>query len=154
MRMVTNYTGDAVMRKLIEDGADLHSATAETLGIPRTAAKRINFGVVYGIGARHLADTLRVEQRLAKGYLDKYHGLYPGFKKLMRACEERAEIEGAITMWSGRKRHYNMLGLDAHKAMSNLIQGGVAEVVRVAISRLYPAVSDLGGSCCYKSMTR
>ena len=34
---------------------------------------------------------------------------------------------------------------DPHKAMSNLIQGGVAEVVRVAISRLYPAVCELGG---------
>lgn len=48
-------------------------------------------------------------------------------------------------MWTGRVRHFNVPEADPHKAMSNLIQGGVAEIVRVAISRLYPAISDLGG---------
>lgn len=145
MRLVTHYTGDEVMRGLIEAGADLHSATAETLGIPRNAAKRINFGVVYGVGAAHLAKSLKIDQRQAKQYLDKYHGLYPGFKKLIKHCEQKAEMEGEIVMWTGRKRHYNMIGMDAHKAMSNLIQGGIAEIVRIAVSRLFPMVQDLGG---------
>lgn len=145
MRLVTYYTKDNVMRKLIEAGADLHSATAETLGIPRNAAKRINFGVVYGIGAEHLASTLRIDQATAKGYLDKYHGLYPGFRKLIKLCEQKAESEGEIVVWTGRKRHYNMVGMDAHKAMSNLIQGGVAEIARIAMSRLYPAIENMGG---------
>lgn len=145
MRLVTYYTKDATMRELIEAGADLHSATAETLGIPRNAAKRINFGVVYGIGAGHLARSLRIEEKTAKEYLNKYHSLYPGFRKLIKLCEQKAEAEGEITVWTGRKRHYNMEGLDAHKAMSNLIQGGVAEIARIAISRLYPAIEDMGG---------
>ena len=42
-------------------------------------------------------------------------------------------------------RHFNVPEADPHKAMSNLIQGGVAEIVRVAISRLFPAISDIGG---------
>lgn len=145
MRLVTFYTKDPVMCELIESGADLHSATAETLNIPRNAAKRINFGVVYGIGADHLAKSLRVQRSVAKGYLDQYHALYPGFRKLIKACEQKAQSDGVITMWTGRQRHFNVPGLDPHKAMSNLIQGGVAEIVRVAISRLFPAIDDLGG---------
>lgn len=145
MRLVTHYTKDPIMKELIEQDADLHSATAERLGIPRNAAKRINFSVIYGIGYKKLAENLRVEQPVAKDYLDKYHALYPGFRKLMYQCEDYAKAKGEIRMWTGRTRHFNVPEADPHKAMSNLIQGGVAEIVRVAISRLYPAISDLGG---------
>lgn len=145
MRLVTHYTKDPVMRELILNDADLHSETANRLGIPRQAAKRLNFSVIYGIGYRKLADNLKVEERVAKDYLERYHGLYPGFRRLMAQCEEFAKEYGYIEMWTGRLRHFNVDSADPHKAMSNLIQGGVAEVVRVAISRLYPAVNDLGG---------
>lgn len=145
MRLVTHYTKDPVMKELIEQDADLHSATAERLHIPRQAAKRINFSVIYGIGYKHLAQNLRVEESVAKEYLDKYHALYPGFKKLMYQCEDFAKQNGYIKMWTGRLRHFNVPEADPHKAMSNLIQGGVAEIVRVAISRLYPAMEDIGG---------
>ena len=145
MRLVTHYTKDPIMRELIEQDADLHTATAERLGIPRNAAKRINFSVIYGIGYRKLAENLRVEQSVAKDYLEKYHALYPGFRKLLYQCEEYAKAKGEIRMWTGRVRHFNVPEADPHKAMSNLIQGGVAEIVRVAISRLFPAITDMGG---------
>lgn len=145
MRLVTHYTKDATMRKLIEEGADLHSATAELLGIPRNAAKRLNFSVIYGIGAKKLAENLKEPVEQARDYLERYHALYPGFRRLMSQCEEFAKEYGYIEMWTGRLRHFNVPEADPHKAMSNLIQGGVAEIVRVAISRLHPAIRDLGG---------
>jgi DNA polymerase-1 len=145
MRLVTHYTKDKTMRELIESGADLHSATAEMLDIPRNAAKRINFSVIYGIGYKHLAETLRVPQSTAKDYLERYHNLYTGFRRLMADCENFAKEYGYIEMWTGRIRHFNTPKCDPHNAMSNLIQGGVAEIVRVAISRLFPAIRDLGG---------
>lgn len=145
MRLVTHYTRDPLMKELIENDADLHSETANRLGIPRQAAKRLNFSVIYGVGAKSLADNLRVEFSMAKDYLEKYHGLYPGFRKLMYQCEDFAKQNGYIELWSGRLRHFNVPEADPHKAMSNLIQGGVAEIVRVAISRLFPAISDIGG---------
>ena len=145
MRLVTHYTKDKTMRELIESGADLHSATAELLGIPRNAAKRLNFSVIYGIGARKLAENLKEPVEVASEYLEKYHALYPGFRKLMKQCEDFAKEYGYIELWTGRLRHFNVPQADPHKAMSNLIQGGVAEIVRVAMSRLYPAIKDIGG---------
>ena len=144
MRLVTHYTKDPLMKELIENDADLHSETANRLGIPRQAAKRLNFSVIYGIGAKHLSESLRVDFPVAKDYLEKYHGLYPGFRKLMYQCEDFAKQYGYIQMWTGRLRHFNVPSADPHKAMSNLIQGGVAEIVRVAISRLFPAMTDIG----------
>lgn len=145
MRLVTHYTKDKTMRDLIESDADLHSATAEMLGIPRNAAKRINFSVIYGIGAKKLSENLRVDFETGRDYLERYHQLYPGFRKLMSYCEDYAKTNGHIKMWTGRIRHFDEKS-DPHKAMSNLIQGGVAEIVRVAISRLFPAIQDLGGN--------
>lgn len=145
MRLVTHYTKDPLMKELIENDADLHSETANRLGIPRQAAKRLNFSVIYGIGAKHLSESLRVDLPVARDYLEKYHGLYPGFRKLMYQCEDFAKEYGYIEMWTGRMRHFNVKEADPHKAMSNLIQGGVAEIVRVAISRLFPAITDIGG---------
>lgn len=145
MRLVTHYTRDPLMKELIENNADLHSETANRLGIPRQAAKRLNFSVIYGIGAKHLSESLRVDLPVAKDYLEKYHSLYPSFRKLMYQCEDFAKEYGYIEMWTGRLRHFNIKEADPHKAMSNLIQGGVAEIVRVAISRLYPAITDIGG---------
>lgn len=144
MRLVTHYTQDPLMKELIKNNADLHSETANRLGIPRQAAKRLNFSVIYGIGAKHLSESLRVDLPVARDYLEKYHGLYPGFRKLMYQCEDFAKEYGYIQMWSGRLRHFNVAEADPHKAMSNLIQGGVAEIVRVAISRLFPAMADIG----------
>lgn len=145
MRLVTHYTKDKLMKELIENDADLHSETANRLGIPRQAAKRLNFSVIYGIGAKHLSESLRVDLPVARDYLEKYHGLYPGFRELMHRCENFAKERGYIELWTGRLRHFNVPQADTHKAMSNLIQGGVAEIVRVAISRLFPAITDIGG---------
>lgn len=145
MRLVTHYTKDPLMKKMIEENADLHSETANRLGIPRQAAKRLNFSVIYGVGAKTLSEGLKVDLKVGKDYLEKYHGLYPGFRKLMSQCEEFAKQNGYIKMWTGRMRHFNVPEADPHKAMSNLIQGGVAEIVRVAISRLFPAITDIGG---------
>jgi DNA polymerase I-like protein with 3'-5' exonuclease and polymerase domains len=146
MRLVTHYTKDQLMKDLIVHDADLHAETANRLGIPRQAAKRLNFSVIYGVGAKSLSQSLRVDLSVAKDYLEKYHGLYPGFRRLMNQCEEFAKQNGYIEMWTGRLRHFNVPEADPHKAMSNLIQGGVAEIVRVAISRLYPAMKDIGAN--------
>lgn len=145
MRLVTHYTKDELMKNLIESNADLHAETANRLGIPRQAAKRLNFSVIYGVGAKSLSESLRVDLSVAKDYLEKYHSLYPGFRRLMYQLEDFAKMNGYVEMWTGRMRHFNVPEADPHKAMSNLIQGGVAEIVRVAISRLYPAISDIGG---------
>jgi DNA polymerase-1 len=144
MRLASFYAEEETMANLIRNGEDIPSSTAKTLGIPRDAAKRINFGVIYGIGADSLSETLRIPRPTAAGYLKQYHNLYPGFRRLMNACESYANNHSFIRMWTGRKRHYDRAN-PTHKAMSNLVQGGVAEIMRVTILKLAPVVRDLQG---------
>jgi DNA polymerase-1 len=142
MRLACFYAKEETMAELIRNGEDLHSTTAERLGIPRDAAKRINFGVIYGIGAGALSEQLRIDRNTAYKYLQQYHQLYPQFRVLMNACKKTANDQGYIRMWTGRMRHYDENN-PTHKSMSNLIQGGVAEMMRVAITRAYPLMHEL-----------
>ncbi len=142
MRLGVDYAKEEKMKKHILCGIDLHTETSQILGIPREAAKRINFGVLYGIGKVSLAQSLCISESLAASYLQKYHKLYPGFKRLYHQCEVMATQRGYIRMWTGRVRRYDKYN-PSHKAMSNLIQGGVAEIMRIAIMKLAEQIPGL-----------
>jgi len=142
MRIGTSYANEERMRDKIMRGADMHTETAEELGIPRDAAKRLNFGVIYGIGKVSLAKQLKIPEKLAAQYLNKYHAMYPGFRQLNKKCEAMAEQRGYIRMWTGRVRRYDNYN-PTHKAMSNLIQGGVAEMMRVVITKLDEEIPEI-----------
>lgn len=135
LRVLAHYTKDEAMHRLYAEGADLHGETARELGIPRDVAKRIGFGVVYGLGARGLSQRMFIPLEQARRYMSAYHKARPGVRDLMETMETQAQHRGYIRLWTGRVRRYK--DQDPHKAMSNLIQGGVAEIVRVAISRLH-----------------
>jgi DNA polymerase gamma 1 len=51
--------GHSVLAGSKEDGTDMHSVTASTIGISRTIAKNCNYGMLYGSGAKTLAATIR-----------------------------------------------------------------------------------------------
>jgi len=42
-----------------DDGSDMHSMTAKAIGISRAIAKGCNYGMLYGCGAKTLANTIR-----------------------------------------------------------------------------------------------
>src|SRR5690606_35578466 len=94
------YAREQNMAKNLLEGLDIHSVTAEMLNIPRDAAKRINFGIIYGIGAKSLAEQLHIPEEQAAEYLRRYHSLYPGFRALLRKAELVAEERGYIRMFT------------------------------------------------------
>lgn len=137
IRLGAHYIRDMNMiNVLAERGADIHAETAKQIGIPRQAGKTLNFSVIYGIGVPSLSASLGVEEHLAHKYLTQYHSKRPGFRVLMSAAEAQAEERKYIRFWTGRTRRYNREDIDTHKAMSNLIQGGVAEIIRTAMLRI------------------
>lgn len=139
LRLLAHYTQDPFLLDAYTTGKDIHQETADLLGIPRNQAKRVNFGIVYGIGANSLATQIGTSVGDARGILNKYHKMIPGVRRLSEAAEKIATRDRRIPMWTGRFRHYEdaTLGDETHKAMSNLIQGGVAEMMRVAVTRLH-----------------
>lgn len=137
VRLAAHYTQDPNLLRFLREGRDIHGEVAKQTGIPRDKAKRLNFSVIYGIGANTLHENLNISPSEARSYLKSYHDAYPGFRKLARRCEDLAESRGWIQMFTGRRVHFNTKYAETWKAMSRLIQGGVAEMVRVAMNRIH-----------------
>ncbi|KKK69208.1 hypothetical protein LCGC14_2936360, partial [marine sediment metagenome] len=110
----------------------------------RFEAKRINFSVIYGIGPDTLAENLNISRKRAREYLDAYHKLYPGFRRLYRKADKVARSRLFIQMFSGRRRHFNYPHAEFHKASSNLVQGAVAEMIRIAQTRIHREMAGSG----------
>ena len=143
LRLLAHYTQERFLLDAFRTDKDIHGEVARELNIPRDLAKRVNFGSVYGVGPLALARELGIPVAQARGFLDKYYKLMPGVRRLYSASQEVAARERKIAMWTGRLRHYDDPD-ETHKAMSNLIQGGVAEMMRVAITRLHRTIADTG----------
>lgn len=138
LRLFAHHSEEPVMMETLRDfNADIHQATADRMKVDRDNAKRINFGIVYGLGVPGLAKSAKISEQESQRYLDLYHGVYKSIKPFYRKMEATARHFGYIRLWTGRVRHYESMKFPAYrKALSNLVQGGVAEMVRVMITRM------------------
>lgn len=146
LRLTACVAKDRAMADLLNAGGDIHQATADLTGLERDDAKRINFGVVYGIGAPGLSKKIKKPISIARGFLDKWHGEFRRVRPAYRAAERRAKRRGYIRLWTGRvRRYFTMRYPEHHKAFSNRIQGGVSEIMRHAILNLDRECHGEGG---------
>lgn len=115
---------------------DIHQLVADALHIERDPAKTINFMILYGGGEEKLARKLGISLIAAREYLRHYHAEYWHFKHTSRFWANRARYQRYIRLWTGRLRHFNHPLANPKDAFNSLVQGGVAEMLRVAIGRL------------------
>jgi DNA polymerase I-like protein with 3'-5' exonuclease and polymerase domains len=99
MRVVADIAGDEALLSAFASGADLHRATAASVfGIPleaitkqqREAAKGLNYGFVYGMGAEGLASRLEIPVPEAQGLIDRYFAAYPGIGRWLKQAADTA----------------------------------------------------------------
>lgn len=126
----------AELKKKLIAGVDVHAETGFQLGIPRSQAKTINFSIFYGIGADALSESLKIPRDEASKMLKKYHELHPEIRAYAHELEARARAHGYTRMFTGRVKRYPNKEL-AHKAISSDIQGGVGEMMRIAMIKLH-----------------
>ncbi|MCB1713000.1 MAG: hypothetical protein KDH96_11145, partial [Candidatus Riesia sp.] len=145
IKIACHYGRETAMAKVVASGQNMHDVVSKEVGIPRDAAKRLNFSVIYGVGARTLGLNLDIPEEEAARYLGRYHAKYPGFKRLYNESQKFAERNGYIDLYTGRRRHFNAgYSSPEHKASSNLIQGTVAEITREAQTRLHEELESYG----------
>lgn len=134
-RMMLDYAGEHELIAAIMAGEDVHEATARMLGITRKQAKTINFGLLYGMGVAKLAAALKVSLDEAR----RLKALY--FRRLPKV---QTFIEGVIAVGRDRRFIWNWHGFRNHISSpeyayvlpNHLIQGGCAQVLRVAMPQL------------------
>lgn len=135
-RLMLDYARQEDLIERIMGGYDPHTATAELVGIPRRPAKILNFGLLYGMGIKLLANTLGCSEDDARAFRNKYFSQLPKVKKFLRTCSNRAETAGKCFDWYGRKFNFPESKW-AYKAPNAVIQGGCASVVKRAMVNLH-----------------
>ncbi len=150
-----------MLRDIFARGEDVHAATAGQLfGVTpdqvdpglRSKAKMFNFGVVYGLSAYGLADRLDIPQDEAQEFIDRYLGRFPKVNELIESTIEFAKENGYVKTLFGRMRRIPELRarqrqtrlLGERLAISTVIQGTAADIIKVAMVRSRRAVADAG----------
>ena len=164
LRVLAHMSGDETMQGAFLRGEDIHRSTAAAVeGVPpesvtpqmRSAAKAVNFGIVYGISDFGLAKNLGISRQEARDFIDRYLARYPKVKAYMDACVENGRSRGYVTTLFGRRRYlpelksanYNQRSFGERAAMNSPIQGTAADIIKLAMVRVNQALTAQG----YKS---
>lgn len=161
LRILAHLSRDEGMIRAFQSGEDIHRHTAsEVFGVPleavtgemRSAAKAVNFGIVYGISDFGLSQNLSIPVKQAGEYIRLYLERYPGIQAFMDQCVRQGKSNGyAVTMF-GRRRalpelksgNYNTRSFGERVAMNMPIQGSAADVIKLAMIRVSRALADEG----------
>lgn len=112
LRVMAHISGDENLQKAFAEGKDIHRATAaEVFGVDldavsseqRRAAKAINFGLIYGMGAFGLAANLGISRDAAQNYIARYFARYPGVAEYMETTRAKANNDGYVETVFGRR---------------------------------------------------
>lgn len=171
LRLLAHVSGDPFLREAYQTGQDLHTATAArvfsiTTGKPvsleevtpqmRSAAKTVNFGLVYGMGAGGLSRTLGISFQEAVSFVDAYFGVMPLVRQFIHETRQHAMREGWTATIGGRRRYFHQLtapDLDMkngqtwnllNAAVNHTIQGSAADLMRKAMCELYRLLPEYG----------
>ena len=158
LRVLAHLSGDEQLIAAFMHNMDIHAQTAarifKTTSVTpeqRRAAKVVNFGVLYGMGAYRLSRDLHVDMAEAQSIIDEYFRAFPQVKRYLDETIETARREGAVRMLSGRQRaiegihsaNRNERAAAERMALNAPIQGTAADIIKVAMVRLRERVRGL-----------
>jgi len=135
-RVMIDYAGE---KKVIEDileGADVHQAIADMVGIPRKLAKTLSFAILYGAGAEKIAWMLGISIEEATELKRKYLEKLPNVQRLINNVRQMGEMRGHIFNFMGRRFHIQFKN-ESYKLPNHLIQGTCADVMKLAMVKIY-----------------
>ena len=161
LRILAHITGDEHMQAAFRAGEDIHRSTAAKIyGIPleevtprlRTAAKAINFGIMYGKGAFSLSEDLGVSVREAGSFLKSYFASFPKVDSYMHKTIADAKEKGYVSTLFGRRRalpelassNVNVRASGERMARNTPIQGTAADVIKLAMVRVWRRIRAEG----------
>jgi len=146
LRLLAHYSGDVALREAFARGEDIHLATAvklfgeEEAPAKRNIAKSINFGLLYGMGSRKLADELGITTAEAKEIIQAYFASFPTVKRYLEQIQDDAKHHGFVETLLGRRRVFdyeNAGGMQKaailREAVNTVFQGSAADLIKLAM---------------------
>ncbi len=163
LRLAAVLSNDKTLIDDFNNDIDIHTKTAsEAFKVPfdqvtksqRRAAKVINFGILYGMSVKGLADAAKMPIDEAKGFIDNYFKLRAPIKQKLETILKQAREEGYVETFYGRRRPTPdvkssnfIIRQAAERAAENMpIQGTEADLMKramIAVDKALPSGADL-----------
>ncbi len=149
LRLLAHFSEDRALVEAFLNDLDIHTQTAlklfgkEEAKEKRGVAKSINFGLLYGMGARKLAQTLGISQKEAKGYIDSYFENFPTVREYLKSIAKEARERGFVETLLGRRRYFDFehangmqIPMYEREAVNTRFQGSAADIIKLSMNRI------------------
>jgi DNA polymerase-1 len=158
LRILAEVSEDPAFVGAFQRGMDLHRLTAATMynvsmdevtKDQRSAAKRINFGLMYGRGARSLSAQLGTDEDRGRQLIDEYFANYPKVQRFLQRTANRAMRDRTLRTLAGRVRKFGNdpvaddRGAMRREAMNYPIQGAASDIAKLALVYVREEVEGL-----------
>ena len=153
LRILAEFSDDENFINAFISGQDFHTITAaqvfgvkpeDITGEQRSFAKRLNFGIVYGIGASRFAMMTGLGQTEAENTMRKYFGTFRGLDKYLRESGNKVVAERQARTASGRMMRLRFDENDRQQVsgarrngINMPIQGTSADILKRAMRLLH-----------------
>lgn len=185
VRLTAHYSSDPVLLDAYKKKQDIHTRTLcemfdmsydvavkilkdeqhldhKRVKLLRTISKRINFGIIYGVGAPGLSEQIpRPDQykhldekawiKVCQDYIDNYLRRYLGVKRFINATNREIKRNSVVYNWFGRPRRlphakadkifgkdkFWMVGRAERQGTNFMIQGTAADLFKIAVVRVF-----------------
>lgn len=161
LRIMAHVSQEPTLLEAFQNGQDIHAATASVIyGVPldqvtkaqRIFAKRVNFGLLYGMGAFRLARDSALTLPEADSFIKTYFERLPGVKRYMDRTKQIARDYKYLSTLFGRRRSFPGLEHANHntrtaaerEAINMPIQGTAADIIKRAMIDLHAELARSG----------
>ncbi len=161
LRVLAHMSEDEQLIEAYRMEQDIHRITAakvfhtpfeEVTELQRRNAKAVNFGIVYGISSFGLSQDLSISKKEAAAYIEQYFGTYPKVKAFLDRLVAQAKADGYVTTMFGRRRpvpelassNFMQRSFGERVAMNSPIQGTAADIIKIAMIRVWKALREQG----------
>ncbi|MCX5703567.1 MAG: DNA polymerase, partial [Candidatus Omnitrophica bacterium] len=153
LRILAHLSKDENLIQAFKRDMDIHKATASLIyGVEekdvsdamREVAKRVNFGIIYGLTSYGLSRDLGISVDQAQRFIDAYFLRYPKAKEYIQGQIKKAESDGFVTTILGRRRYIPEInnknqGIRAfaqRQAVNTPIQGSASDLIKLAMIQI------------------
>jgi DNA polymerase-1 len=149
LRLLAHFSEDETLIKAFNEDKDIHLETAikifgeEKAKEHRNIAKSINFGLIYGMGARKLAETINVTNKEAKEFIEKYFASFPTVKNFLNEQKELVRKRGFVETLLKRRRFFDFKTVNSfmasnfeREAVNTIFQGSAADLIKLAMTKI------------------
>lgn len=150
-RLLAHYSECKVLIKgyMSDPPIDAHSAVATAANIDRTSGKRLNQGLLTGMGRKTLIETLGVDENKGNELYDQYFKAMPEIKELQKEAASVMRHRGYVVSLLGRRARNEKAhnGRDfSYKAVNRLLQCGNADIIKSSIANIHESLENDGSS--------